>query len=55
MSPVMFIEFLEAGCKSDIYMLAVQPGNVDFGEDMTESVENALGEITDIILEAKNA
>lgn len=55
LSPVMFIEFLEAGCKADIYMLAVQPETVDFGEEMTESVENTLEEITNIILEAENA
>ncbi len=45
LSPVMAIEYLEQETKADIYMLAVQPGNVAFGEEMSDSVKKALGEI----------
>ena len=55
LSPVMFIEFLEAGCSCRIYMLAVQPEKVDFGQKVSQKVNNALNEITNLIMEVQNA
>lgn len=55
LSPVMFIEFLEGGCDSEIYMLGVQPERVGFGEEVTESVKEALNEIENLIMEVQNA
>ncbi|MGB2630080.1 MAG: hydrogenase 3 maturation endopeptidase HyCI [Candidatus Omnitrophota bacterium] len=55
LSPNLFLEFLEKETKAGIYMLAVQPENVSFGEEMSESIKNAISEITDKIKETKNA
>jgi hydrogenase 3 maturation protease len=49
LSPVMFIEYLEEETGADIYMLAVQPGNISFGEEMSGSVKKALEEIAALI------
>ncbi|NQT32655.1 MAG: hydrogenase 3 maturation endopeptidase HyCI [Candidatus Omnitrophica bacterium] len=47
LSPVMFIEYLEQETKADIYMLAVQPENTGFGEDMSDRVKKAIEEIVE--------
>lgn len=44
-SPHMFIEYLEKETNANIYMLGVQPENVNFGEEMSEEVEKTLEEI----------
>ncbi|MGB2599066.1 MAG: hydrogenase 3 maturation endopeptidase HyCI [Candidatus Omnitrophota bacterium] len=54
-SPSMFIEYLENETKADIYMLAVQPENVSFGEEMSGSVKKAIEEIASFIEEKNNA
>lgn len=54
-SPSMFIEYLENETKADIYMLAVQPENVSFGEEMSGSVKKAIEEIASLIGEKNNA
>lgn len=54
-SPHMFIEYLENQTKADIYILGVQPKNLSFGEEMSNSFKNTLAEITDLIVEADNA
>jgi hydrogenase 3 maturation protease len=55
LSPEMFIGFLEEQTKSDIYMLAVQPENVSFGEEMSAAVKEAIEKLTIVIKEAINA
>ena len=40
----MFIGYLEEGTGADIYMIGVQPLDVSFGSDMSESVRDALEE-----------
>ncbi len=55
LSPVMFIEYLEKELAADIYMLAVQPENVDFGEEVSPNVKKTLDEMTQLIEEAYNA
>ncbi|NQT32444.1 MAG: hydrogenase 3 maturation endopeptidase HyCI [Candidatus Omnitrophica bacterium] len=55
LSPVMFIEHLESETKADIYLLAVQPEGVAFGDEMSDSVKKAIEEIADWIKEAYNA
>jgi hydrogenase 3 maturation protease len=54
-SPVMFIEYLEKETGADIYMLAVQPEKLGFGEEMSDSVKKALEEIAKLIREVQNA
>ena len=55
LSPNMFIEYLEKETGADIYMLAVQPENVSFGEEMSENVRKAVGEILEAIKGSINA
>jgi hydrogenase 3 maturation protease len=55
LSPQMFIGFLEEQIKADIYMLAVQPENVAFGEEMSEPVKEALLGLIKTIKERINA
>ena len=54
-SPNMFIDYLEKGTGADIYMLAVQPGNVSFGEEISDSVKKAINEIIEQIKEKQHA
>ena len=49
LSPNMFIEYLENETHADIYMLAVQPESINFGEDMSDSVKNTLEELTALL------
>jgi len=53
-SPHMFIEYLENQTRAGIYMLGIQPKNLSFGEEISDSVKNTLAEITDLIKEADN-
>lgn len=53
-SPHMFIEYLENQTEAGIYMLGVQPKDFSFGEEISDSVNNTLEEITDLIKEADN-
>jgi hydrogenase 3 maturation protease len=55
LSPNMFIEYLENETNADIYMLAVQPENVSFGEGVSESVSRAIERIVDLVKEDRNA
>jgi hydrogenase 3 maturation protease len=54
-SPSMFIEYLENETEADIYMLAVQPENVSFGEEMSDSVQKAIEEIALLLKEKQSA
>ncbi len=53
LSPAMFIEYLETETGADIYMLAVQPENIAFGADMSDSVKAALEEVAKRIVAAQ--
>ena len=59
LSPHMFIDFLEKETKADIYLLGIQPKNLSFGDDMSESVKKTLKELIELITqtlkEVKNA
>jgi hydrogenase 3 maturation protease len=55
LSPEMFIGRLEEDSGADVYMLAVQPASLAFGEEMSESVIRSLEEVQEMIMEAKNA
>ena len=55
LSPVMFIEYLEKETDAEIYMLAVQPENTDFGANISAPVEEAVNRITELIKETENA
>lgn len=54
-SPSMLMEYLEKETAAEIYMLAVQPEKINFGEDMSESIKKSLKNISKIIMEANNA
>jgi hydrogenase 3 maturation protease len=54
-SPSMFIKYLEKETVADIYMLAVQPENISFGEELSGSVKEAIEKITNLIKESINA
>ena len=49
-SPAMLIEYLEKETGADIYLLAVQPGNISFGAEMSNAVKNTIEEIRLMIL-----
>ena len=44
-SPSMFIEFLENSLNADIYMVAVQPKSLEFGEVLSKEVEEAINKL----------
>jgi len=44
-SPSMFIEFLENAINADIYMVAVQPKSLEFGEVLSKEVEEAINKL----------
>lgn len=52
LSPVMFIEYLERQTEADIHMIAVQPGSVVFGQEMSKGVKKTLEEIAEFIMKA---
>jgi hydrogenase 3 maturation protease len=54
-SPNMFIDYLEKETGADIYMLAVQPNDVSFGEEMSGSVKEAIEKIAGQIKETRHA
>jgi len=49
MSLSMFIEFLEKETGAEIYILGVQPKNVNLGEEISVSIQNTLDEISRLI------
>lgn len=51
LSPHMFIEYIKRETGADIYLLGVQPQNVDFGESMSDSVEKTLDKISYLLKE----
>ncbi|MBD3426699.1 MAG: hydrogenase maturation protease [Candidatus Omnitrophica bacterium] len=51
LSPDMFIGFLTSQCAARIYMLAVQPETVSFGEEMSRAVWNVIEQLVNIIKE----
>jgi hydrogenase 3 maturation protease len=51
-SPKLFIEYLQSRIKADIYLLAIQPENISFGEELSEPVKKAVGEVSRLIIEA---
>ena len=56
LSPHMFIEYLSTRCHANIYLLAIQPKVLEFGQGISPKVKEALEDITNqIIREAKDA
>ena len=51
-SPNMLIEYLEKETGAGIYMLGIQPKHLSFGDEMSEEVEEAMGDIVKSITEA---
>lgn len=49
-SPSMFIEHLEKETEAQLYMLAVQPQSVDFGEGLSESIKKRVEELAEILI-----
>ncbi|MCB4756186.1 MAG: hydrogenase 3 maturation endopeptidase HyCI [Elusimicrobia bacterium] len=54
-SPRMFIEYLENQTKAEIYLLGVQPFNIDMGAEMSAPVKKTLENIEQTIMEAIGA
>ena len=52
MSLNMFIEFLEKETGANIFILGVQPENVNFAVEMSECLKEKIIEISDMIIEA---
>jgi len=52
LSPRMFIDFLENETKAAIYLLGIQPKNIDFGNEMSKEIIESLKVISDLIREA---
>lgn len=42
LSPKLFMQQLETGCNADVYLLAVQPENISFGQELSNSVSITL-------------
>lgn len=55
LSPAMFIEYLEKSMDADIYMLAAQPENVNFGEEMSRTMKETVEKLARLIEETKHA
>lgn len=51
-SPAVFIKYLREETGSEIFMLGIQPQNVQFGEGISEIVANTLHILEDMIVEA---
>ena len=51
LSPRMFIDFLAQETKAAIYLLGVQPKNIDFGSEMSDEIVEALRVISNLIKE----
>ncbi len=45
----LFCEYLRNTVKADIRLLAIQPENTEFGEGLTPSVEEAAGDIAELL------
>ena len=53
-SPNMFIEYLEKETRAAIYVLGVQPENLSFGEGMSDSLQQALEKIIELIVSIRD-
>lgn len=42
LSPKLFMQQLETGCDADVYLLAVQPENTSFGQELSNPVSATL-------------
>jgi hydrogenase 3 maturation protease len=51
-SPNMFIDYLESRTQADIYLLGVQPGNISFGQSMSDRVKKVLNRLSVLIIES---
>ncbi len=51
LSPRMFIDFLKAQTKAQIYLLGVQPEKLNFSEEMSPKMNRALEKVTELIKE----
>jgi len=55
LSPAVLIEYLSKETNADMYLLGIQPAQVVLGEDMSDSVRNAVEQLAEIIKKEKNA
>ena len=54
-SPSMFMSYLEGASHADIFMIAVQPKNIEFGRGLTREMEEAIKKIEDIFCHCEEA
>ncbi|RLG54797.1 MAG: hypothetical protein DRN95_08500 [Candidatus Hydrothermarchaeota archaeon] len=53
MSARMFLEYLQEVSGTKVYMLGIQPQNVDWGKEITEVLRERVEEIVNLIMEAE--
>ena len=49
LSPSMFIEFIEQQSSANIFLLGIQPQNINIGDEITEPVKRTLNDLTEEI------
>lgn len=49
-SPAMLMDYLEKNCRAQVFMLAVQPKNLEFGEKLSEEISSALSELEELLM-----
>ena len=54
-SPAMFMEYLTSQTKANVYMLGVQPKDIELGSEMSQELKIILDELSGKILEVVNA
>jgi len=48
-SPALFIEYLEAECKADVFMIGLQPASLAFGKGISEEAEKAMDSLCQVL------
>ncbi|MBD3264986.1 MAG: hydrogenase maturation protease [Candidatus Omnitrophica bacterium] len=54
-SLTMFVDYVKSHLRANMYLLAVQPENISFGEGLSPALENALRRIEELVKEVKHA
>lgn len=53
-SPAIFFEYIKSQCGAKIFLLAIQPESVTFGEKLSDGVKEAIDRIEALIKETSN-
>ncbi len=55
LSPHLFIDYLEEHIKAQVYLLGIQPQQLDFGEELSEPVKQAMESVAQTLEELLGA